>query len=111
MKIKVRVWWIAWDTDEGTGCDLFATERKWFARFREIILKDIGGIDNFGATAIRQHLDASDFDSAYTLWQNDYKSEMDTYNWGEEEMEYDTNGEEIAVLREEALKQLSCSRA
>jgi hypothetical protein len=100
MRIKVRVWWIAWDTDKGTGCDLFTTERKWVARFREIILNDIEGIQDYGAAAIRRHLDASDVDSAYTLWQSDYKSEMDTYNWGDEELEYDTDGEEMVILRE-----------
>lgn len=87
MKIRTPVWTLSWDTDGGTNCQVFGSEAEWEDFFRKIIESSISDIDDSAADEIRSQLSRGDFGQAYVLWQDTYKPELDTYNWGTQEIE------------------------
>lgn len=87
MKNRVTVWTLAWDNKNGTGCRVFSSESEWMIYFKGIILGEIADIHTAVAEEIRRLLQTNAIGNAYELWQENYKSELDTYNWGTEEIE------------------------
>lgn len=81
MKIQVNVWTLSWDTRSGTDCRVFGTELEWFLYFRGIIESTIENVNTQEAKEIRSLLTAESIGEAYEIWQENYKPELDTYNW------------------------------
>ncbi len=86
MKLRITVWTLSWDTDSGTDCLVFGSEEEWFTYFHDVVESKIRNLQTPKADAIREALADKDLGLAYTLWQDSYKSELDTYNWGEQEV-------------------------
>lgn len=81
MKHKAVVWTLSWDTQSGTDCRVFGTEREWLQFFSNIIEESIEDIETQQATEIRLMLAAEEIGLAYDIWQDSYKPDLDTYNW------------------------------
>lgn len=81
MNIDVKVWTLAWDTREGTDCQIFASKREFLEFFKNRILAETTHLDSAFAKQIERLFDAGEVGDAYALWQDSYKAELDTYNW------------------------------
>lgn len=92
MKARTTVWTLAWDTATGTNCRVFGSEAEWLDYFRKTIEAEIVGIDTPEAEAIRTALRHGEIGTAYELWQEHYKNELDTYNWSFENIEVEVAG-------------------
>jgi hypothetical protein len=86
VKTKVTVWTLAWDNERGTDCSVFGSEKECDAYFSDIIERDVTDIQTPEATAIRELLRSGEIGEAYALWQATYKNELDTYNWGPQDV-------------------------
>ena len=93
MKLRIIVWTLSWDTDGGSDCRVFGTEAEWFAFFRGVIESSIRDIHTKKANAIRAALAQREIGLAYELWQQDYKPELDTYNWDSHELDIEVSPE------------------
>ena len=87
MKNRIKVWTLAWDNKNGTDCRVFSSEAEWLAYFKGVMLGEIINIQTPITDEIRRLLNADKISDAYALWQAHYKDELDTYNWGCEEIE------------------------
>ena len=81
MKYNLTVWTLSWDTREGTNCRVFGDESEMIQYFRTIIESTIQGVEDGEAIEIRSYLAVGEIGLAYDIWQENYKPELDTYNW------------------------------
>ena len=98
MKLRITVWTLSWDTDSGTDCLVFGSEEEWFAYFHGVIESAIQNFQTQKADEIRRALTERDLGLAYTLWQNSYKPELDTYNWDQQEIVVDASASPALAL-------------
>lgn len=66
---------------------IFGTEKELREYFGRVIIDGIAGIESTPAEAIRSLIAESDVFTAYEVWQDTYKSELDTFNWDSQEIE------------------------
>ena len=57
---------------------------------RKLIESEIAEIETEDADRIRQLLLEGEFGTAYEFWQENFKSEADSYNWGSQMLELDS---------------------
>ena len=89
MKTKTTVWALSWDTENGNDCSVFGSEEELTETFAGIICSSIVGLSTPDADGIRKAVSEGDVALAYALWQDTYKPELDTYNWGPQEVMVD----------------------
>lgn len=87
MKKSVVVWYLTSDTDAGLQSDIFSNQDDLNDHFGSVIHLGVRGIRGRNATRIRKAIKDREIGIAYMLWQKHYKSELDAYNWGSEEIQ------------------------
>jgi len=90
MKISTTVWTLAWDDTDGTDCLFFAGEAECMDHLRALITGKISGSNIEEADQIRRLLTIRDFGAAYELWQENFNVDSETYNWGPQALEIES---------------------
>jgi hypothetical protein len=98
MKYQVTVWTLSWDTRSGTDCRVFGSYSEWYHFFSSIIESDIEGIETQQVDEMRSLLLIGEIGLVYEIWQENYKSELDTYNWDSSEITIEISDTNIRAI-------------
>jgi hypothetical protein len=96
--MKIKVFTLAWDDDDGTGSQAFATEAERDAALAERISPPEDDKSK-EAEEMRTLLKAGNVVDAYRIFQDHY-SYFDTYNWDEDEIEVPPPADLLKALQD-----------